>query len=400
MSDAPARKLRILYHHRTRSKDGQNVHIEELTAALKRRGHEIVMAEPGGMAEARFGEDAAAEGAGLIGRLKRLLPAPVYELLELGYSIPAYWRLAKACREHRPDVLYERNNLFLLAGAWLAGRRNLPFLLEVNAPLAEERARFGNLSLVGLARRLEHYVWRKADVVLPVTDVLAGYCRAGGVPDGRIKVIPNGINLARFPPSLDGGPARAELGLEGKVVLGFTGFMRAWHGLNAVVDAIAESPSRDNLHFLIVGDGIARAELEAHAAARGVAGQLTVLGVVQRDRVAHYVAAFDVALQPMVTSYASPLKAFEYMTLGKAIVAPDQPNIREILAHEQTALLFDPGRPGAFRAAVERLAEDADLRRRLGAAAAQTIAAHDYTWDGNARRVEDLFVKLLAARRG
>ena len=398
MNTPPPRKLRILYHHRTRSKDGQNVHIEELTAALKRRGHEIVMAEPGGMAEARFGEDAAAEGAGLIGRLKRMLPAPVYELLELGYSVPAYLRLAKAYRTHKPDVLYERNNLFLLAGAWLAKWRGLPFLLEVNAPLAEERAKFGDLALVGMARRLEHHVWRQADAVLPVTDVLADYCRAGGVPEARIKVIPNGINLSRFPPMLDGGPARAELGLEGKVVLGFTGFMRAWHGLNAVVDAIAESDNRDNLHFLIVGDGIARAELEAHAAARGVADKVTVTGVVQRDHVAHYVAAFDVALQPMVTSYASPLKAFEYMTLGKAIVAPDQPNIREILTHEQTAILFDPARPGAFRAAVERLAGDAELRRRLGAAAAETIAARDYTWDGNARRVEELFLKLLAER--
>ena len=63
--DVAPRKLRILYHHRTRSKDGQNVHIEELTAALKRRGHEIIMCEPGGMREATFGEDATDEGAAI-----------------------------------------------------------------------------------------------------------------------------------------------------------------------------------------------------------------------------------------------------------------------------------------------------------------------------------------------
>lgn len=395
-ADVAPRKLRILYHHRTRSKDGQNVHIEELTAALKRRGHEIIMCEPGGMREATFGEDATDEGAGLIAWLKKMLPAPVYELLELGYSVPAYFRLARAWREQRPDVLYERNNLFLLSGGWLAKRARLPFLLEVNAPLADERAKYGDLSLRGLARWLEHVAWRQADYVLPVTDVLADFCRAGGVPEERIRVIPNGINLERFPPSLDGNAARAELGLEGKVVLGFTGFMRAWHGLNAVVDAIAESPNRENLHFLIVGDGLARADLEAHAAKRGVADQVTVLGVVQRDRVAHYVAAFDVALQPKVTDYASPLKAFEYMTLGKAIVAPDQPNIREILQDDDNALLFDPAAPGAFRAAIDRLCADQELRQRLGASAARAIAAYDYTWDGNARRVETLFLELLS----
>jgi glycosyltransferase involved in cell wall biosynthesis len=75
------------------------------------------------------------------------------------------------------------------------------------------------------------------------------------------------------------------------------------------------------------------------------------------------------------------------MAAGRAIVAPDQPNIREILTDGRTALLFDPGEEGALWRAITRLVEDPALRRRLGEAARAEITLRDYTWRGNARRV-------------
>jgi len=86
-------------------------------------------------------------------------------------------------------------------------------------------------------------------------------------------------------------------------------------------------------------------------------------------------------------AYASPLKIFDYMAAGRAIVAPDQPNIREILTSGETALLFDPAQPAAVWLAVLRLAGDAALRARLGAAAQAEIVRRRYTWAGNAARL-------------
>jgi glycosyltransferase involved in cell wall biosynthesis len=112
---------------------------------------------------------------------------------------------------------------------------------------------------------------------------------------------------------------------------------------------------------------------------------------VAHEAVPEHVATFDIALQPKVTAYASPLKIFDYMAAGCAIIAPDQPNIREILEHERTALLFDPDAPaGAANSAwqaIRRLAEDPGLRRRLAQAARAELEARDYTWRGNAARV-------------
>jgi glycosyltransferase involved in cell wall biosynthesis len=102
------------------------------------------------------------------------------------------------------------------------------------------------------------------------------------------------------------------------------------------------------------------------------------------------ISGFDVALQPAAVPYASPLKVFEYMAAGRAIVAPDQPNLREVLDHGRTALLFDPARPGALWEAVLSLASDAELRARLGAAAREEVLRRNLTWSGNARRVAAL----------
>ncbi|WP_234484013.1 glycosyltransferase [Noviherbaspirillum pedocola] len=150
--------MKILYHHRTRSKDGQYVHIEEMIHALRDLGHEVIIVAPPGSESEDFGSD-----AGMVAWLKRHIPKFIYELMELAYSFVAYRQLAAAVKKHQPDCLYERYNLFLPAGIWIKRRFGLPMLLEVNAPIFEERARYDGLALKGLARWSQAYAWRNAD---------------------------------------------------------------------------------------------------------------------------------------------------------------------------------------------------------------------------------------------
>ena len=96
-----------------------------------------------------------------------------------------------------------------------------------------------------------------------------------------------------------------------------------------------------------------------------------------------------------MTEYASPLKLFEYMALGRAIVAPDQRNIREVLTEGKDALLFEPSDSEAFNDAIRRLVADADLRQSLGQGAVATIHERRLPWDANAERVETLFATLM-----
>jgi len=227
--------------------------------------------------------------------------------------------------------------------------------------------------------------------VFPVTQVLAEHVVAANVPRERITVIHNGIDPAQFHTRLDGSAVRAKYGLTGKIVVGFTGFLRAWHGLPTVVEVIAHMQSEYDVHFLVVGDGQARITLEEDALKHGVRDRLTVTGLVERDAMPAYIAAFDIAIQPKATAYASPLKLFEYLAVGRAVVAPDQPNLREILQHESNALLFDLSDPNGLKHVLERLIADHDLRTRLATAAATTVADQRLTWDGNAARVVAMF---------
>lgn len=382
--------MKILYHHRTRSKDGQYVHIEEMINALRAQGHEIVVVAPPSAETEDFGSD-----AGLVAKLKRYLPKWFYELMELGYSLVAYRRLAAAVRQHRPDCLYERYNLFLPAGIWLARKYKLPMLLEINAPILEERAKYDGLALTGLARWSQAYAWRNADVVLPVTEVLGDIVASYGVERSKIVVIPNGINADRFANAPDVAAAKRALGLEGRLVLGFTGFVRDWHGLDKVIAMIAQDPPAARRHLLVVGDGPVRATLEQQARELDIAERVHFTGIIGRDDVARYVAAFDIALQPAVVAYASPLKLFEYLALGKAIVGPDQPNIKEILSADHNAVLFDPASRAGLAEAVARLCADEPLRTRVAANARATIAERKLTWHENALRVAGLFERLL-----
>lgn len=388
--------MKILYHHRTASRDGQAVHIEELIGALRAQGHDVRVVAPS------VGSLSAGMGACMrwVNRLRGHLPKAVYECLELGYSIVAYQRLAREAREFEPDFLYERYNLYLLSGLMLSRRRRIPLLLEVNSPLVEERQRFGGLGLPRLAAWAEGVVWRGADVVLPVTRVLRTHVAARGALAHRISVIPNGINLAHFSSAPDTQTAKASFGWERALVLGFTGFVREWHGVDRVLRWMASGDAPASARLLIVGDGPAREPLERLSSELALADRVCFTGVVSRDEVPRYVAAFDVALQPAVVPYASPLKLFEYLALGKAIVAPRQPNIEEVLDHEHNALLFDPAESGSIERTLSRLCRDGQLRERIGAAAAATIAQRNLTWDGNAQRVIALATPLCTVPSG
>lgn len=374
--------LKILIHHRIASSDGQAVHIRELVIALRQIGCTVVIVGPAGM-------DRIAEGQRLpgISTLQRLVPRPVYEIMELGYSVRAFFRLLAAWRKHRPDALYERHNLFLLAGVWLKRGLGIPYIVEFNSPLALERERTGSLRLRAVGRWSEGAVLRSADRVLPVTQVLANWVKAQSVPEEKILVVPNAVDPDRFTDMRGLDEAKRAIGCPDSTVIGFVGYPRDWHRLDRAVDFIAAKRLELDLRLVVVGEGPGLEEVKARARALGVEDRLILPGALDREAVVRYLAAFDVALQPGVNDYASPLKLYEYMAAGRAILAPSSVNILEVLEDGRNAVLFDPEVPEDFQRGMERICADPALRQRLGATAKADVEAKNLTWHRNATMV-------------
>lgn len=382
--------MKILYHHRIASKDGQYVHIEELTHALRLLGHELVVVEPAQLTKKTFGKS-----SGAVQSLRSTLPGFMHEFIEFCYSFFDFYKIVKAIRKHKPDCIYERYNIFFISGILAKKIFNLPLVLEVNSPLFLERKQSHGMQLESLANWTEKYAWRNADYVLPVTQVLAEMIIAEGVKREQCLVIPNGINPDSFSDRHDGKKIRNSLGLQDKLVLGFVGFVREWHKLDRVLAAIHRHREK-NWHLLLVGDGPAREPLEKQARELGISDHVSFVGVVDRDEVADYVSAFDIALQPDVVEYASPLKLFEYMMLGRAVLAPNRKNILEILTDGENALLFNPEDENSFSSQLEKLCDQPQLRAALGRAARNTIEDKQLFWNENAKKVENIFIKLLS----
>jgi len=368
--------MKILYHHRIASKDGQFVHVEEIANAFIEQGHKLKFVAPSLNDNSDFGHD-----GGFVTKLKKLLPRSLYELLELSYSFWIFIKLVKTIKQFKPEFIYERYNLYQPAGIWASKLFNIPLLLEVNAPLVYERKTYSGLFLVKFAKWIENYTWKNATHTLPVTNELADHLREAGVTEQNITVIHNGVRQEFIDQML----AKPISENKKEIVIGFTGFIHPWHGLDKAINAIAQHKELA-LKLVCVGDGDILPELKQQAKELGIADKVEFKGLVTRDEVLDYVEKFDIALQPDVTEYASPLKMFEYMAVGSVIIAPDCPNIREILSDE-TAIFFTKGDQASFIVQLNETINKIEKLDKLRTAVKRSIVEKMFVWQSNTKKI-------------
>jgi glycosyltransferase involved in cell wall biosynthesis len=382
--------MKILYHHRTLGDGAEGIHVSVMVEAFRALGHEVRVA-------AVIGEqtNVSTPRTRMLNSLAQWTPRLTYEAMELGYSLAGYRMLRRHMESWKPDVLYERYMLFNNAGWAAAWRTGIPLVLEVNAPLAYERAAYERLSLRRIARLCERFVCSRADLIIVVSSPLRDYLVAQGIPAERIAVMPNGVEPEVFRPDAH---TRHELRTRLQIpretiVVGFVGSLRSWHGVDLLLEAVARvGTSRKGVHILIVGDGPCRTDLERLVSSRGLEGSVTFTGRVPHGDMPQYVAALDIGVSPRTTFYASPMKVLEYMAAGLAVVAPRLPNLQDLITDGVNGVLFQPENIDDLSATLFSLICDAQRREQLGQSA-RAIVLGGRTWRHNAARVIELVEK-------
>ncbi|MBV8819404.1 MAG: glycosyltransferase family 4 protein [Acidobacteriaceae bacterium] len=374
--------MRVLYHHRTRGTDAQRVHILEIVNAFRELGHEVRIASLIATEEQNAAREASEAGWK---KIARKIPM-TYEAIQLAYNaVGLPWLLWESV-SFRPDFIYERYSLFCFAGVLAAKLTGKPIVLEVNSPFALEQTRDGEIRLPRFAAWLERLICNSASKVIVVSGPLRRILLDAGVRPEKLMLVPNGINPEHLAACGSRDELRAQCGLNERIVIGFVGWFKPWHGLEFLIEAFLDSGlAARGAALLLVGDGPAMAPMREMVARRNATADVVFSGPIEHERIPAYLHLMDIAVQPAANEYCCPMKIIEYMGVGKPVIAPRQENIQELLP-EDAAMLFEPGNAADLVRAMAAVVESAELRQSLGRRAEQVVWSRGLLWSANAAK--------------
>ena len=310
--------------------------------------------------------------------------------------------LGRAWGAKRADIIMTRDlgTAHLLAGIPRTVRAPLVFESHGFAPdvaaAMPELVRTGKPPSARKLERLaarESAVWNGADGYVTITSGLARLLQEKLGARSHVAVVPDGVRV------------NSTAGLRempgDRLLVGYAGHLYPWKGVDLLLEAIARTASAS---ALIIGGHQAegdRARLEALATTLGIATRVEFTGHLAPAEVPAQLRKATILALPnppsaISTHFTSPLKLFEYMAAGRAIVASDLPSIREVLRHEVNALLVAPGAPASLAFGIERLLASPELAARLARNALSDV--DDYTWSRRAERLETLFEQVRGTR--
>ena len=316
-------------------------------------------------------------------------------------------RIDAAVAAFRPDILHAHSPVLdALAALIVARRRKLPLVYEIRAFWEDAAVGNGTGTEGSLAyrttRALETWAVRRADAVAVICEGLRTDLIARGIDGGKVIVSPNGVDLTLFgnAPPRDAALA-AELGLDGKDVVGFIGSFYDYEGLDDLIAAMpALVAQRPNARLLLVGGGPMAAALAAQAKASPVADAIHFVGRVPHAEVERYYGLVDILAYPRkrmrLTDLVTPLKPLEAMAQGRMVAASDVGGHRELIRDGETGTLFPPDDPAAIASALAGLFADRSgwEARRV---TARAFVDRERNWSSNILRYEPIYHRLMQA---
>jgi len=289
------------------------------------------------------------------------------------------------------------------------GRRlGIPVVYEVRAFWEDAAADHGTAREGGLRYRLtravESYALRRADAVTTICNGLKQDIVTRGVPESRITVIPNAVDLAAFAFDIEPDLAlKSQLGLDGKTVIGFIGSFYAYEGLDLLLSALHRVLEQiPQIRVLLVGGGPQESVLKALAERLGVSDKVVFAGRVPHQDVQRYYSIVDVFAYPRhsmrLTDLVTPLKPLEAMAQGRLLVASDVGGHRELIRDGETGVLFRAGDATSLADAIVCLLAQRERWPQLREQGRRFVE-RERNWAGSVAGYRDVFGRLSPAAR-
>ena len=334
------------------------------------------------------------------------LSHPIYKLgrnlpnmPELLYNDQLIQYIDRCWLSWSPSFIYQRYSLGNYVGAFLKRKYGTSYICEYNGSFSWMASHWDNCRLLHekLMTRIELLNLKIADVIVVVSRPIKNELVKRGINADKILVNPNGVDTDRYSPNADGSCVLRQFHLDGKIVIGFIGTFGKWHGAEILAEAFGkllhENPEyQERVKLFMIGDGITMPLVKENINKFAIKESCVLTGLVPQEKGPEYLAACDVLVashkpNPDGTPFfGSPTKLFEYMAMGKGIVASDLDQIGEVLKHDYTAWLVKPGDAESLMLGLKVLIDDKPRREKLGKSARQEVVAK-YTWKEHTRKI-------------
>lgn len=322
-----------------------------------------------------------------------------FKLTSILSNLFFYYKTEKLIKKHAIDLIYQRYSMFNVVGVWLSIQYNIPLVLEFNGSevWVDNNWSSGKLRLQSLMQKIEQYNLKHAHKIIVVSQALKDQLMAIGVDDQKIIVNPNGVDIERFNSdhlTNERYIIRKQLGVDNKFVIGFASTFGPWHGIDLLAQVIPRVIKQNpRAHFLLMGDGQLKAQLQIALKSAGVTDAVTFTGMLNAQDMPTYLAACDAFICPTQPNkdgtpfFGSPTKLFEYMAMGKPIIASDIGQVSELLTFNPAqSLLARPQDSDRFYSLlVDVIAMQPDDLSAMQTALQQR--AKEYTWSTHVERI-------------
>ena len=373
---------------------GASVHVEQLAEALRKHGHHVDVYYLN-----RFTSVEQSVQSKTRALLKKKLWRYLNQLNALISNVRYFIKEWKIISGDTPDVILLRYNFLNFSLPVIARLKRIPLVLEVNAPMAYENKKFSEHA-VKLPLIPEFVEWLNlylSQRIIVVSSQLKEYYRPWRIDKEKFVVIPNGANIKKFNPNVTAERILNKYQLKDKVVLGFAGSFHYWHGLENLMNFIQSILKKyPQVAFLLVGEGPLKNDLEQALAQNDSKDKVIFSGYVSYNEMPEYLVAMDIVFAPypnMDFFYYSPLKLYEYLSAGRAVVASRIGQIGEVLVDQQNGMLFAPGDYQEMLAKTIQLLEDPELRRKISQNG-RKLAEEKYNWENSAKSVMDTLASV------